>query len=112
MRALKVAAAAALATSFFGCAAFRQTDKAFVADREAARMYQENRFERACVQKKGPDSCDTMKMILDQLSIHDPKTGTVSGLLPLASAVEKVGALPAQERQELLALERQLARLP
>ena len=87
------------------------SNKAFVANQSAARIYQENRYERVCVGIKGPASCAEMKQILDLLEIHD-KTGKPVGLIPLANQVQAVGEIPSQERSELKKLMDRLEDLP
>jgi hypothetical protein len=108
-----------LAACSISCSLLSPSDKKIVGDAQAARMYHENRYDRACVQEKGPPTCKRMQTILNTLTRHEPRGCTeqlppckVVGLIPLANEVQQVGALPKMEKKELEELVRQLEALP
>lgn len=110
-----ISAVALLCLLLVSCA----SNKAFVANQSAARIYQEDRYERLCVQQKGPGTCKDMQGILNTLERHEPKGCDVTsptckpvGLIPVANKVIQVGALPKQERAELKDLMSKLSKLP
>lgn len=76
------------------------SQKSFLADAAAERIYRENAYERACVQVKGPQSCTTAQAALNLLEHHDA-TGKPVGLIPLANTVQQLGKLPADEKAEI-----------
>lgn len=95
--------------------ACRSTGKAAVADFAAERIYQEDRYERACVEVVGPrEGCRKMQALLQQLERTDPADKTKKlGLIPVANQVQMVGGqLPDQEREELEGIFRVLRSLP
>lgn len=85
------------------------SDKAFVADSDAARVYYENRYERKCVQVVGPaDVCKKAQAALNELERHEPKGCDVKlptcvpvGLIPVANKAQKIGKLPKDAKTEI-----------
>jgi len=81
-----------------GCA----SDKRFVANAAAARIYHEDRYERLCVAVKGPATCSQMQAALQDWKHADE----------LANTVQKLGALPKEEKAEIAALIDKVRKLP
>lgn len=111
----------ALLVASAGCSLLRQTDKAFVADVSAERLYQVDRYRRLCQSGNPPATCKKMQSYLNELEDCDEKgmkpdgvtcVDPAVGLVPLANRVQQIGALPTQERKELADLMNQLRRLP
>lgn len=75
------------------------SDKAFVADSAAERIYREDKYERECVEKAGPPSCQIVQENLNLLEHHEG--GIPKGLIPVANEVQKLGTLPADEKKEI-----------
>lgn len=85
------------------------SDKAFVANSSAARLYYESRYARKCVEVVGPvDACKKSQAALNLLEHHEPKGCDVTlptcipvGLIPVASKVQKIGKLPKDAKTEI-----------
>ena len=85
---------AAAVLSISGCGVLTQSDKAFVANSAAARIYFEDRYERDCVAVKGPVTCEATRQALQDLKHAND----------VANTVQKLGKVPAPERAEVKAL--------
>jgi hypothetical protein len=88
------------------------SDRAFVANAAAARIYWEDRYERVCVAQVGPSNCKDAREALLLLEHHepagcDPALGpqfcSPKGLIPVAQSVQKLGHVPKEEKAEILA---------
>jgi hypothetical protein len=96
----------AMLIGMFGCA----SDRRFVADAAAERIYQEDRYERACVKVKGPAGCQELADALNLLEHHE--AGTPVGLIPVANRVQQLGKVPPEEKKEIRAVMKRIRRLP
>lgn len=88
--------------ALIGCSALRQSDKAFVADSVAARVFEEDRYERHCVLKAGPPGCAEMQQLLQDLKHANE----------VANTVQKTGRIPSDQKKEIARLLKQIRSLP
>jgi hypothetical protein len=91
-----------MAPLFSSCAVLSRSDKAYVADAEAERIYQADRYHRLCQRVQGPPTCEQMGRKVDELLDAER----------LANRVQKVGRVPSQEKAELEALLKAVRELP
>jgi hypothetical protein len=78
------------------------SQKRFVADQTAAHHYHLDRYNRACVEIKGPPSCKDFQTLIN-LQLRLTKT---------ANEVSQIGKLPSEEKKELKVLMAKIQKLP
>ena len=91
-----------LVLALSGCSVLTQSDKSFLADAVAERIYQEARYEKVCVQAQGPATCSAFQSALQELKTSNE----------LALQVISVGALPPQQKAEIKKLLKRIESLP
>jgi hypothetical protein len=106
----KLGAALFGAASLFlssGCSLFQKSDKAELGDFLAARIYHQDRYERACtgaieVTAQVEKGCHDLKGLLDLWK----RLNTV------ANDAQKVGTMPDEEAEEIEAVWKKVKKLP
>ncbi len=84
-----------------------KSDKAWLDDRLASRIFHEDRFERLCPPvgsplPAGPPGCLTMKALLDEWEHANT----------IANAVQQKGSIPREEKREMNRIVKRVRKLP